>query len=325
MNHSNCSVTSSGYQYHLFPLVYGVALVLGLPGNLVALFVFLFKVTPRTSSGVYIMNLALSDVAILLTLPFRIHYHLQGNHWAFGDMACRVTGTLWYANVYISICFMTCICVDRYVAVVHPHRYLKLKNPRHAVAVSALLWMTLSVAILIFILMGPLESKDKDNASGSSSCFENFAQGEWGRRIAHYSTFSLVFCSLLPSVIILVCYPLAMRRISRISGKTAHRAQKIILTVLAITLLCFLPYHVVHLLHLLRRLGAIHHCGFTDAIYHARRVTMAMVSLNTCLDPLLYYVTSKHFNWSPLRRLRLWGRMRRAVGVYTLSHGSGNG
>lgn len=315
MNQSNCNVTSTGYQYHLFPLVYGVVLVLGLPSNLLALFVFLFKVTPRTSFSVYIINLALADIVILLTLPFRIHYHLRRNHWVFGDMACRVTGTLWYANIYISICFMTCICVDRYVAVVHPHSYLKLKNPRHAAAVSVLLWAALGVAILTFILMGPLES-----ASGSSSCFENFAQDEWGRRMGAYSALSLIFCSLLPSAVILVCYPLAMRRISHISGRTSRRAQRIILTVLAITLLCFLPYHVVHLLHLLRRLEVIRHCALADGIYHARRVTMALVSLNPCLDPLLYYVTSKHYTWRPLRRLWLWGRVRRTVGIYTLSH-----
>ncbi|CAL8258501.1 unnamed protein product [Gadus morhua 'NCC'] len=311
MTSSNCTESSSGYQYHLFPVVYSVALVLGLPANLVALFVFIFKVIPRTSSSVYIINLALADTAILLTLPFRIHYHLNRNRWVFGDMACRVTGTLWYANVYISICFMTCICVDRYVAVVHPHRYLRFKNPRYAVAVSVLLWAVLGVAMLSFILLGPLESDPV-------SCFEKFAKEEWSGRLMHYSALSLVFCSLLPSVIILVCYPLAMRRISLIPGKTSHKARRIILTVLAITLLCFLPYHVVHLLHLLRRMGVIRGCATSAAIHYARRVTLALVSLNTCLDPLLYHVTSTHCSWSPLRGLWTWYRARRYIGVYTL-------
>jgi len=323
---SNCSVTSSGYQYHLFPLVYGMAFTLGLPCNLLALFVFLFKVRLRTSSSVYVVNLALADTGSLLTLPFRIHYHLHGNRWAFGDMACRVTGVLWHANVYISICFMTCICVDRYVAVMHPHRYLRLKNPRYALAVSGCLWAVLTVAILTFLLMGPLES-DVGNAAATTaatagSCFENFARDEWDRRVAPYSVLSLIFCSLLPSAVILVCYPLAMRRISHIGGRTSRRAQRIILMVLAITLLCFLPYHLVHLLHLLRRLGVIRRCALADGIYHARRVTTALVSLNTCLDPLLYYATSTHRSrlWLPLRRLWLWGRPHRAVGVYTLAH-----
>ena len=316
MTSSNCSEPSSGYQYHLFPLVYSLALVLGLPGNLVALLIFIFKVRPRTSSSVYIINLALADTAILLTLPFRIHYHLNRNRWIFGDVACRVTGTLLYANVYISICFMTCICVDRYVAAMHPLRYLRLKNPRYAVAVCAFLWAVVSVALLTFILMGPLDSDQV-------SCFENFAKEEWSGRLAHYSTLSLVFCSLLPSLVILVCYPLAMRRISLIPGRTSRRARRIILTVLAITLLCFLPYHLVHLLYLLWRMGVIRSCTASNTIHSAWRVTLALVSLNTCLDPLIYCITSKHCKWNPLKGLLSWGRARTFIGVYTITHAAG--
>ena len=320
MTSSNCSEPSPGYQYHLFPLVYSVALVLGLPANLVALYVFVFKVAPRTSSSVYVINLALADTAILLTLPFRIHYHLNRNRWVFGDMACRLTGTLWHASVYVSICFMTCVCVDRYVAAVRPLRYRRLKNPRYALAVSALLWAAVGVAILTFILMGPLEGDQV-------SCFEKFAREEWSGRLVHYSVLSLVFCSLLPSLVILVCYPLAMRRISRIPGRTSRRARRIIMTVLAITLLCFLPYHVAHLLHLLLRMGVIRGCAAAAAIHCARRVTLALVSLNTCLDPVLYHVTSTHSRrrccrWKPLGELWSWGRARRFKGVYTLPWGS---
>ena len=62
---SNCSVPASEYQHWMFPIVYSMVLLLGLPGNLVALFVFTFKITPRTSSNVYIINLALADIGIL--------------------------------------------------------------------------------------------------------------------------------------------------------------------------------------------------------------------------------------------------------------------
>lgn len=304
------------YQYRLFPALYGLALGLGLPANLVALFVFIFKITPRTSSGVYIINLAAADIAVLSTLPFRIHYHVNRNDWVFGDVACRVTGTLFHAGIYLSICFMTCICVDRYIAAVHPHTYyLSLRQSRYPVVVSVLLWGASGVAMLAFILMGPLET---DHADGSlhHSCFENIAKHEWDTRMAPYSLLSLVFGSLLPSVTILVCYPLAARRIARIRSYAARGALRVIYTLLAITLFCFLPYHVVHFLHLLRHLGAVQHCPCANAIYDARRVTVVLVSFNTCLDPLLYYVSSSHCRW---KGKRLWGRVRRSRGVYTIA------
>ncbi|KAM4563204.1 P2Y purinoceptor 1 [Odontesthes bonariensis] len=316
MNVTNCTDPLAEFQYHLFPAVYILALVVGLPGNLAAFFVFTFRITPRTAFSVYISNLALADIGILCTLPFRIHYHLNRNNWIFGNSACLLTGTLYFANIYMSICFMTCICVDRYVATVHPHTYLRLRGPRYSLAVSVVLWSVAGVAILIFILMGPLTIGDE---SLGQSCFENFARAEWEKRLRLFSILGLVFGSLVPSVIILVCYPLAARRISMIKTQTAQKAVGVIYTILAITLLCFLPNHVVYLLHLLQRLDIIQSCPTRDAIYSARRVTMALVTLNTCLDPVLYYMTTSHFSWEDLKRTWLWGTVSRRRGVYTIT------
>lgn len=313
----NCSDPSPEYQYYFFPVVYILTLVIGLPGNLAALYVFTFKITPRTAFSTYISNLALADIVILCTLPFKIHYHLNRNNWVFGDITCRITGILFFTNIYLSICFMTCICVDRYMATVHPHTYLRMRSPRGSLLVSLVLWCIAGAAVLAFILMGPLESNT--DVSGVHSCFENFAKKEWDKRLLPYSVLGLIFCSLLPSMIILVCYPLAARRISMIKTKTAQKAVKVIYTILAITLLCFLPNHVVYLLHVLWRIGHIKSCSAGHAIYNARRGTMALVTLNTCLDPVLYYITTSYFKWKNLKKTWLWGAVSRSRGVYTIT------
>lgn len=313
----SCGVPSAEYQYYLFPVVYILALVVGLPGNLAALFFFTFRVAHRTAFSVYISNLALADIVILCVLPFRIHYHLNRNNWVFGDVACRVTGILFYANIYLSVCFMTCICVDRYMATVHPHAYLRLRSARYSLAASVVLWCIVGVAVLVFILMGPLATNA--NGSGGHSCFENFAKEEWSKRLGPYSVLGLIFGSLLPSIIILVCYPLAARRISMIRTRTAQRAMRVIYAILAITVFCFLPHHVIYLLHLLHRMDAIRSCASAYAIYNARRVTMALVILNTCLDPVLYYITTSHCKWKRLKMTWLWGRVTRSRGIYTIT------
>lgn len=313
---TNCS-HSAEYQYYLFPAVYIFALVVGLPGNVAALYVFTCRTNPRTAFSVYISNLALADIIILCTLPFKIHYHLHGNNWVFGDIACRITGILFFANIYMSICFMTCICVDRYIATVHPHTYLKLRSPWCSLVVCLLLWLAVGVAMLVFILLGPLETNS--DTSGTHTCFENFAKTEWHSRLGVYSFLCLTFGSLLPSLIILVCYPLAARRISRIKTKTAQKAVRVIYTILAIMLFCFLPNHVVYLLHLLRRMGVIQSCSAGNAIYHARRITMALVILNTCLDPVLYYITTSYCTWKKWKMTWLWRRIRNRKGIYVIA------
>ncbi|XP_077586971.1 uracil nucleotide/cysteinyl leukotriene receptor [Stigmatopora nigra] len=222
-----------------------------------------------------------------------------------------ITGILFYAN---SICFMTCICLDRYMATVHPHAYLKLRGPKYALLPSSVLWAVAGIAAAVFILMGPLETQ-RDN-SGGHSCFENFAPNEWSSRLFPYSLL-IISCSLLPSTTILVFYSLAARRISRIHTKMGRRALRVIYVTLAITLICFLPNHAVYLLHLLRCMKVIQSCPLANAIYNARRVTMAIVILNTCLDPLLYYVTTSHCTWKPLKRS--WFGVRRRRVIYTIT------
>lgn len=305
---------TADFQFYLFPITYILVMVFGLLGNLGALYVFLFKTEHKSPSSVYIVSLAVTDTAYLCVLPFRIHYHLNGNNWTFGNATCRLTGTLFFANVYISIAFMSCICVDRYLATVHPHTYLRLRNTRCAVAVSACVWMLGGATILAFMFMSP----DMHVTQERSSCFENFSEMEWKTKLAPYSAFSLVFGALLPSLIILVLYPVVARRIARIKTRTATGALRIIYTILAITVLCFLPYHLVYFLHLLWRTHVIHNCTLAHGIYKARRVTMALVSLNSLLDPVLYYFATSHCKWNRKWNFELLKPKQRR-GVYVIS------
>ncbi|KAK1803262.1 hypothetical protein P4O66_004046 [Electrophorus voltai] len=311
-NYSECGESTADFQFYLFPITYCLVMVLGLPGNLGALYVYVFKMKEKSSSSAYIISLAVADTVFLCVLPFRVHYHLNGNDWIFGEVACRVMGTIFFSNVYISICFMTCVCVDRYLATVKPHTYLRLRGTCCWAVATAGVWVVCGTTGLAFMLTLPV-----DTGVGLGSprrCLESFATGEWENSLAAYSGFSLVFGALVPCAIILVCYPLAARRIARIRTATARAALRTIYAILAITVLCFLPYHLVYLLHLLRRTQVIRDCHAADAIYDARRVTMALVSLNSLLDPVLYYFATGHCKWS-LRWLKPKGKR----GIYTIS------
>ncbi|XP_061113299.1 lysophosphatidic acid receptor 4 [Conger conger] len=315
MNNStaDCNLRAD-FQIYLFPAVYCLVFVLGLLGNVGALYVFIFKITPRSSSNVFVINLALADTIFLCTLPFLIHYHLNGNNWIFGSPACLVIGTLFYTNIYISVAFLTCICIDRYIATVYPLTYLRLRATRCTLWVSLAVWMVTGAAMLALVFTGPLDSV-RPPKNGSHRCYESFSQREWASRMTAYNVSGLVFGSVLPLAIIMVCYPLVARRLAHIRTRTSRRALRIIYSILAITTICFVPYAVVHLLHLLMRHQVIQDCVYANIIYKARRLTMALVSLNSCLDPVLYYFTTSHCKWSFFKRLRL----RRTQNVYTIN------
>ncbi|XP_021137474.2 lysophosphatidic acid receptor 6-like [Columba livia] len=314
-NASSESSLDADFQYSLFTVIYSIVFVLGLVENVVALYCLSCRAEHTAHSYVYMINLALVDTLFVCVLPFKIHYHLNRNNWIFGDVACRVTGTLYYINIYLSIAFFTCICVDRYIAVLHPFTYIRIRAA-HYVAVVAALWVVaLSVAVPL-VLGGPLHNSGERNAT---ACFENFPSSCWTYRMAPYNILALVFGFVIPFSIILISYPLIAKRISQIKHSVRKRkALSTIYIILAICTLCFLPYHLTHLLHFLMRVRVIQNKSFTSLIYKMRRVTLALVSVNCCLNPLLYYFTSSSKRWSFSLRLRF--RSERVYTIYDQKH-----
>ncbi|XP_062476048.1 lysophosphatidic acid receptor 6-like [Pezoporus occidentalis] len=282
------------FQYSLFTVIYSFVFVLGLIENVLALYLLSCRAKHTSRSYVYMINLVLVDTLFVCVLPFKIHYHLNGNNWIFGDIACRITGTLYYINICLSIAFFTCICVDRYIAVLHPFTYIHIRVIHYVVVVTVLWVVALSIMVPL-ILGGPLHSRGVGN---TVVCFENFATSSWTSRMTTYNILALVFGFVIPFSIILISYPLIAKRISCIKSSIHKRkALSTIYIILVICTLCFLPYHLTHLLHFLMRTQVIQNKAFANLIYKMRKVTLALVSFNCCLNPLLYYFNSSSRQW----------------------------
>ncbi|KAJ6658797.1 hypothetical protein lerEdw1_019719 [Lerista edwardsae] len=313
-NGTDC-VLQADFQYSLFSVVYIVVFALGLLENGVALYALTCHAIAAPRSQVYLLNLAVVDTLFICVLPFKIHYHLHRNHWVFGDVACRVTGSIYFLNIYLSIAFFTCICLDRYVAVLHPFAYIRVKRGHYAVVAGAL-WLAAVTVATPLMLGGPLHS----TTGNATVCFENFGVASWTGRMVPYNVCALVFGFAIPFAVIWISYPLIARQISRIH-RSAHKRKALgtIYLILLICTTCFLPFHLTHLLHFLMRAGVIQDCLFAGSIYQIRRVTLALVSLNCCLNPVLYYFALPGSRWPWRFRCRA-----RPTTVYAVCGGFGH-
>uniref|UniRef100_A0A8C3R395 G-protein coupled receptors family 1 profile domain-containing protein n=1 Tax=Cyanoderma ruficeps TaxID=181631 RepID=A0A8C3R395_9PASS len=141
-NLSSCNVHNHLFSTKVtFSLFYIILLVFGACGNVLALCItFQRRKKKLNSTDLYLVNLALSDALFTLALPGRIAYYILESDWPFGDWFCRITAFIFYMNTYVSIYFMTCVSVDRYVAVVrtrHPGRIRKMSRAR---GICVLIW-----------------------------------------------------------------------------------------------------------------------------------------------------------------------------------------
>ncbi|NXS25199.1 PAR4 protein, partial [Mystacornis crossleyi] len=130
----------SAVTVRLIPCLYSLVLLLGLPANGLALWVLATR-AERLTSTVFLMNLAAADLLLISVLPFKISYYFLGNHWPFGEGLCRLTTAFFYGNMYCSVLLLTCISVDRYLAVAHPFSSRAFRTPSLAAGTCAAVWL----------------------------------------------------------------------------------------------------------------------------------------------------------------------------------------
>lgn len=141
---------------------------------------------------------------------------------------------------------MTCISLDRYLAMVHPHRLQCLRSVRVVRRVCCLVWFLVSLQIAPLLFRSMLHEHH-----GRRTCMEYFNfEG------SHFTPYVLLLACAIsfycPLIIITGCYAkinLKLRAAAKqnsITGRSRrnHRANTIIFLILLTFLICFSPYHL---------------------------------------------------------------------------------
>ncbi|XP_054453746.1 type-2 angiotensin II receptor-like [Anoplopoma fimbria] len=124
------------------PVIYSIIFVLGTVANALAVWVLAqASGSRRTVANTFMLNLCVSDLLFLLSLPLWAVYYSKGYSWPFGQVACKVCGALLHLNLYASIFFITCMSMDRYLAIVRPLRSQSSRYPKRARLTCILVWV----------------------------------------------------------------------------------------------------------------------------------------------------------------------------------------
>ncbi|XP_036424980.1 P2Y purinoceptor 4 [Colossoma macropomum] len=285
------------FKYILLPVSYSIVCVLGLLLNSVALWMFLTKMRPWNTSTVYMFHLALSDTLYVLSLPTLIYYYANRSHWPFGVALCKIVRFLFYANLYCSILFLTCISVHRYLGICHPIRSLTLVKPRHAHLVCAMVWATVTACLVPNLIFVTTSQRDNDTLchdTSSPNDFENYVT---------YSSVVMVLLFGVPFMVIMVCYCLMARALCRPrqglspgQGRSSSRRKsiKLVIVVLTVFAISFVPFHITRTLYYTYRVLEAD-CWFLNIINFTYKITRPLASSNSCLDPILYFLAGDHY------------------------------
>ncbi|XP_060703479.1 platelet-activating factor receptor-like [Hemiscyllium ocellatum] len=283
----------------ILPLVYLVVLFVGLFGNCIALLTFLQNARKvKKAIRVYLINLTLADILFNLTLPFWVVYYFKGGDWIFSEVMCRLAGTFYYIATYSAITFMIFISINRYCTVRMKRLNLPFNKPVGSLCTCAAIWV-----VWIACAIPTLIQQQSFKRGTIVKCFEEYS----GKRFYVYASFTFFLISLL---IVLLSYISIMKALSA-QGKTSqgiHRrlAKSMVLGMLVVFLVCALPYHVFLIPWELSRANSeeISHCGPPKAIDIIHQLNVALLSMNSCIDPIIYCFSVKRFQRELMRTFR---------------------
>ncbi|NWY35405.1 PAR4 protein, partial [Pheucticus melanocephalus] len=235
-----------------------------------------------------------ADLLLISVLPFKISYYFLGNHWPFGEGLCRLTTALFYGNMYCSVLLLSCISVDRYLAVAHPFSSRAFRTPTLAASACAGVWLC-SAALTL-----PLTLQQQSYpllGAGLTLCHDVLPRHEDDGFYFYYFVVLISCAFLLPLVLLVLSSGAVLRVLLRGGGRYGHAAKLTALMVL--TLVGFYaPSNILLLLHYSSPCSRLH-----GRLYLSYMVSLALSTFNSCADPFVYYYVSEDFREKVKRRV----------------------
>ncbi|XP_077448665.1 lysophosphatidic acid receptor 6-like isoform X2 [Stigmatopora argus] len=309
-NHSliNCN-KNDDFKYPLYSTVFSLVFIFGFLFNLVAVYIFGCTLKLRNETTTYMVNLVVSDSLFVLSLPFRIVYFIK-REWMFGSELCKISVALFYTNMYGSIFFLTCISVDRFLAIVHPFRSQKIRTKRNAKLACLAVWvLVLSGSIPTGFL---LDTTSPKNVNSSNYCFENYSSNQWKSELSKVVMFIETVGFMIPLMVNVFCSAMVLRTlnkpqtISRGGSINKKKVLRMIFVHLLIFCFCFIPYNINLMFYSLVRTQVLKGCSAEHVVRTIYPISLCIAVTNCCFDPVVYYFTSETIQSSIKRKSTVW-------------------
>uniref|UniRef100_A0A8C3WL03 CX3C chemokine receptor 1 n=1 Tax=Catagonus wagneri TaxID=51154 RepID=A0A8C3WL03_9CETA len=265
-------------------ILYCLVFAFGLVGNLLVVFALTNSQKPRNITDIYLLNLALSDLLFVATLPLWTHYLIneQGLHNAL----CKLTTAFFFIGFFGGIFFITIISIDRYLAIVLATSSMNNRTVQHGVTVSLSVW----AAAILMSAPQFMFTKQKENECHGD--YPEVLQKIWPI-LRNVEINFLGF--LLPLFIMSYCYLRIMWTLFSCKNRKKAKAIKLILLVVIVFFLFWTPYNIMIFLETLNLYHLFPSCDMQRNLKLALSVTETIAFSHCCLNPFIYAFAGEKF------------------------------
>lgn len=280
--------TTEALEGKVIPTVFlTICFLIGAPGNGLVFWTILSKFPQRSFTIALILNLAVADLMVMLTVPFWTYYFVKG--WVFGDLMCRFLLYLVYVAVHTSVFSITLMSL-RFAVVVLPLASQRWQKPREVHAIMLAIWLlggVLSCPSLVFSAREMPKGK----------CSDEFYDTE--NQCLAVNIVETLFGFVIPFAVLAVCYTFMARKIQTLKNHKEMKTGKLIAAVVGAFFVCWLPYHILNLITisalLLRHAKPKVSQDLLESIKILTNIHGSVAFLSSCLNPILYAFAARSF------------------------------
>lgn len=237
-----------------------------------------------------IINVSLSDLMVIVILPFYMMEVTLDQVWLWGRFLCKVTNLIYYVNFYSSTFFLASMTLERYLSLTRPTfpALFPVGGRRRWVLCGGLWGLSFFLALMENVHVDLLEWDDP-------GCYmmpeDNFI--EWFVSVAFLG---LIFQFLGPTAVIITCNFLIARAVKTAPGVEGRRDVWLVHAYSLVFVVCWLPYHMVMFLKIIDDLDPyLFSCNTVQVLYFSFGVVQTLSLFHCVANPILYNFLSKSF------------------------------
>ncbi|KAM6976968.1 G-protein coupled receptor 182 [Aplochiton taeniatus] len=271
-------------------LLYLFLFMVGLAEN--ALVIWVNWRRRHSANGVLfcVINVSLSDLMVVLVMPFFMLEVTMDRVWLWGRFLCKVTHLIYVVNFYSSSFFLACMTLERYLSLARP------SCPVCFPVAGRRRWLLCGGLWLLSLLLALTENVHVDLLEWDEpGCYmlPEFAYTEW---FVSVSFLCLLFQFLGPAGVIVTCNVLIARAVRRAPDVQGSRDVWLVHVYSLVFVACWLPYHLVMFLLMVDDLDPhVFGCNTVEVLYFSFSVVQCLSLFHTVANPILYNFLSKSF------------------------------
>ncbi|KAF3706369.1 2-oxoglutarate receptor 1 Alpha-ketoglutarate receptor 1 [Channa argus] len=288
----NCTDVDTLMKEYYLPVTYSIIFIVGLVGNATSISVYLTKLRPWKSSSIIMVNLALTDLFYVLSLPFLVYYYSNGDSWMLGDFMCRFVRFGFHFNLYGSILFLTCLAVFRYIVVMNPLRTAQVQQKRWGIVACSAVWIIAAAEITPMLTLITMEEQNN-----KTYCLD-FASTPRVDDILWYNWLLTVLGFILPLLVVFMCYIGVVKKLAKGPKTTSlcrMRARRMTVLILVVFVVCYLPFHIMRVLRIQTRNMQELSCMMDNVVNAVYIISRPLAGLNTFFNLALYTLSGDMF------------------------------